>query len=146
MIQQDNPALNMFKRFACYFIALGKIVENYTKYEFTDIEIWNVYAHCVCKGYIDSDCYLNMPAHVLSVYFSFAGHPEYNTEYIGWWNKDTGEDFWSGNKKENITDVVERYPYGSIYHFKLPDFDPSGEFLNLGSINGRRYFRITEEK
>lgn len=143
MFYQDSGRLNVFRRFGCYFFSLGRIAEIYSERDLEVEDIWEVYAQSVCGKYMDSDCFLKKPDKVLNLFFNRLHASEFEGRYIGWWNKDKGEEFWGGSK-EDITDIVERYPYGSIYHFKLADYDPANGWLDLGLQNGKRYFKVIE--
>lgn len=137
MFRQDDPKLNMLKRFGCYFMCLGKIAEDATGEELSEEDVINVMATCIFCDYCGPDMYIKKPDKVIIAFGEELGF-ELKAKYIGWWNDDKGEDMWNPLK---ITHTIERHRYGGIYHFKMADYDPHPG-LDLLGLTGKRYFNV----
>lgn len=137
MYRQDASELNMLKRFGCYFLSLGRIAEQVTGKELTPEQIYRVMAECIHNLDMDGDMFIKDPAKVLETYLDQLGKPK-QVVYAGYWNDDIDREVMWVPK---YTHVVERWKYGNIFHFKLPDFDPHPG-LPLGKMTGKRYLKV----
>ena len=142
MYQQTNNEINVFRRFSCYGLSIGRIAEQHIGKLLTPEEIWMVYALAVTKGYMKPNYFLLHPAKIMNLYFDILGYPEFRASCPGWWNRDTGEEFWL---KKEYTNTVYRHDTASGgYHFRLKEWDP-WEGLDLVMLSGKRYFKVVKK-
>ena len=137
MLRQDDRKLNMIERFGCYFLSLGKIAEEVTGIELTPKQIYHVMASCIHHMDMGADMYVKDPAMIVERYLDELGKPR-QVLYAGYWNEDMDREVMWVPK---YTHVIERWEYGIIYHFKLPDWDPHPG-LELGKLTGKRYLKV----
>jgi len=142
MYLQTSDELNVIRRWGCYFLSLGHIAESETKKRLTAEQIIEVMALSIAHGYLKPNMFVMKPAKILDMYFNILIHPEFEAEYVGWWNLDTGQQMWSEKKP---THVVYRWNTNGAYHFRPEGFDPYPG-LQLIRLSGKRFFAITSKE
>lgn len=138
MFRQDDPKLQMTRRFGCYVCSLANVAEKHSKKSLSEEKVFRGIALSVAQGYCEENLFVKYPARIIDVFFDLLSATDCRAYYVGWWNEDTGERFWNGT---DYNETICRYAYGNIYHFKQDDYDPHPE-LELGGLTGKRYFRI----
>lgn len=141
MHYQYDKRYNPIGRYGCYFISLGAWAEDIADKELPDSYVLQAYGKSVSEGWMDTNCFITDPEAILNLMLKMLGS-EHRVEYIGWWNKDTGVEFWDDNTKDDIQFDILRVstPFG--YHFKTIGFNPDPSIEQGTEINGRRYFKV----
>jgi len=141
MLKQYEKAYNPIGQSGCYFLSLGSIAEKVTGEFLRPKDVNEIYAEVVEFGSMGQNCYVENPELVLLSWLKILGSSADPT-YIGWWNEDSGAEFWNKWTSADITHEIVRYKTKWGYHFTTPDYDPYPELSREPDITGRRYFNI----
>ena len=141
MHRQYDKRYNPIGQEGCYFISLGVWAEELAHKVLTDEQVLETYVESVSTGDLEINCRVNKPADIINRFLKKLGNPK-RVRYIGWWNKDTGPEFWGGCTSKDFDFEILRVstPYGK--HFKTPGFNPWPELEQSSEIDGRRFFKV----
>jgi hypothetical protein len=122
-------------------MCLAEIAERWSKHYPSPEELFNATALAIQHGYCNADLFVKKPGKIIELLGSLFLCPRLRAKYVGWWNEDTGENMWDDI---GFNEVVLRYDFGEIYHFKEGIYDPHPG-LELGDLSGKRFFKVWKE-
>ena len=140
MHYQYDKRYNPIGQEGCYFVCLGVWAEELAEKRLTDDQFLKIYADAIVRDWMGSNCFVKDPERIINLMLAVLKSRK-RAEYIGWWNEDTGPEFWGGNSEDVDFEILRvSTPWG--YHFKTPGFNPYPELEQGDEINERRYFKV----